>query len=84
VVPAGFVVVVRNIDVSSGGGAIINWEASINAVARFAGGQFTIEALNQFATWRGHCVLNAGEALVVSADGPIDGAVTGYLLVAGP
>lgn len=79
-VPNGYAAIVRDIDVSSGGGAIINWEASVNGIARFAGGQFTIEALNQFAQWHGRQVLEPGEILELLSDGPTDGMVSGYLL----
>lgn len=79
-VPTGYVAVVRDVDVYSGGGAMINWKLSINEVATFAAGQFTIEALAQVAQWRGRQVLNAGEVLVFAADGATDGVISGYLL----
>lgn len=79
-VPTGYVCVVRDIDVLSHGGALINWVVSVNGVADFAAGQFTILALNQTAEWRGRQVLNAGEQLVFESDGPTDGLISGYLL----
>lgn len=81
VVPSGYVCVVRDADIYSGGGAIINWVLSVNAVAKFAAGQFTIEALGQTAQWRGRQVLNAGEQLLFESDGSTDGLVSGYLLL---
>lgn len=80
-VPAGYVAVVRDVDAVSGGGAIINWLWGINGECKIGGGQFTVEALNQFQQWRGRQVLNPGETIYVAADGAIDGAVSGYLLV---
>lgn len=79
-IPGGFVAVVRDIDVYSAGGAIINWVAGINTICKFAAGQFTIEALAQVAQWRGRQILNAGEVLYFESDGPTDGAISGYLL----
>lgn len=79
-VPTNYVAIVRDIDVLSHGGAMINWVVSVNAIADFAAGQFTIEALNQTAQWRGRQVLNAGEQLVFESDGPTDGLISGYLL----
>lgn len=80
VVPDGYVAVVRDLDVVWGGGAMVNWQMGIATGAKIAGGQFTEETLIQHQEWRGRQVLNAGQALYVSADGPIDGAVSGYLL----
>jgi hypothetical protein len=79
-VPTGYVAVVRDIDVWSGGGAMINWQVAVNTIAKFAAGQFTIESIAQTAQWRGRQVLNAGEFLVFSADGVVDGMISGYLL----
>lgn len=79
-VPMGYVAVVRDADIYSGGGALTNWVLSVNLVAHFAAGQFTIEALAQTAQWRGRQVLNPGEFLVFAADGSTDGMVSGYLL----
>lgn len=81
-VPAGYVVVVRDLDVTSGGGSIINWALSINGVAKFAVGAFTVESIQQQASWRGRVIVNAGEQLVFESDGSTDGVVNGYLLVA--
>ena len=72
---------IRDIDVWSGGGELTNWQVAINAVAKFAAGQFTIEAIAQVGQWRGRQVMNAGEDLVFSADGPTDGLISGYLLL---
>jgi hypothetical protein len=79
-VPAGFVVVLRDLDLVSGGGSIINWQMQIAGGAKLAAGQFTVESLPQHQFWRGRQVLNAGETVFVSADGSLDGAVSGYLL----
>lgn len=79
-VPDGQIAVVRDLDVWSGGGAMINWELAVNTVAKFAAGQFTVESVAQVAQWRGRQVLYAGESLVFSSDGPTDGMVSGYLL----
>lgn len=79
-VPTGYVAVVRDIDVLSHGGALINWVVSINGVADFAAGQFTILALNQTGEWRGRQVMNPGDQLVFQSDGPTDGLISGYLL----
>lgn len=73
---------VRCVDCSSGGGAVINWVWGINGVAKIGGGQFDIEAINQFQQWRGHQLVNSGETIYVESDGPTDGAVSGYLLLA--
>jgi hypothetical protein len=75
------VCVVRDADVWSGGGAMVNFQLAVNAVAKFWAGQFTIESLAQVAQWRGRQVLNAGEYLVFSSDGALDGLISGYLLV---
>jgi len=79
-VPTGYVAVVRDADIYSGGGAIINWVLSVNTIAHFAAGEFTIEAVAQTAQWRGRQVLNPGEFLVFASDGATDGMVSGYLL----
>jgi hypothetical protein len=79
-VPDNYVMVVRCIDVVSNGGAIINWQVEIVEGGKFAVGQFTIEALAQLNSWRGHQILNAGEHLAFSSDGSTDGAISGYLL----
>lgn len=79
-VPTGYVAIVRDIDVLSHGGAMINWVVSVNGIADFAAGQFTIEALNQTGEWRGRQVMNPGEQLVFQSDGPTDGLISGYLL----
>lgn len=76
----GYVAVIRDIDVVSGGGAIINWVAGINGVCKLAVGQFTIEALNQELQWRGRQVVYPGEEIYFESDGPTDGAISGYLL----
>lgn len=81
-VPTGFVAVVRDADIWSGGGAMINFQLSINAVAKFWAGQFTVESIAQVAQWRGRVVVNEGEDLVFAADGVVDGVVGGYLLTA--
>lgn len=79
-VPDGYVAIVRDLDVWSGGGAMINWQLAVNTVAKFAAGQFTVESIAQTAQWRGRQVVQAGEFLVFSSDGPTDGLVSGYLL----
>lgn len=79
-VPDGYVAIVRDVDVVSGGGAMINWVWGLNGIAKIGGGQFTIEALNQFQTWRGRQLANAGEFIYAQSDGPTDGAISGYLL----
>lgn len=79
--PPGYVCVVRDADIYSGGGAMINWDISINGLAHFAAGQFTIEALAQTAQWRGRQVFNAGEILTFASDGPTDGMISGYQLL---
>lgn len=80
IVPTGYVAVVRDVDVVSGGGAMINWVWGINDVAKIGGGQFTIEALNQFQAWRGRVVVEPGELIYFDGDGPTDGTICGYLL----
>lgn len=60
---------------------MVNFQLAVNAVAKFWAGQFTIESLAQVAQWRGRQVLNAGEYLVFSSDGALDGLISGYLLV---
>lgn len=79
-VPSGYVAVVRDADIYSGGGSIINWQLAVNAVAKFAAGQFTVLSIAQVATWRGRQVVEPGEDLVFSSDGSTDGMVSGYLL----
>lgn len=79
-VPTGYIIVVRDIDVWSGGGAMINWQVYVNDFAKFAAGQFTVESVAQTAQWRGRQILNAGEFLVFESDGPTDGLISGYLL----
>jgi hypothetical protein len=80
-VPTGYTCVVRDADVWSGGGAMIDYQLAINTVAKFWAGQFTVESLAQVAQWRGRQVLNAGELLVFSSSGATDGLVSGYLLL---
>lgn len=80
VVPNGYVAVVRDLDVYSGGGSIIDWQLEIAGVCKIAAGQFTVESLPQTAQWRGRQILEPGEALGFSSDGATDGAVSGYLL----
>lgn len=79
-VPTGFLAIVRDVDVSSGGGAMINWVWGINGICKVGGGQFTIEALNQFQQWRGRVCVQAGEVIYAEADGSTDGQISGYLL----
>jgi hypothetical protein len=80
-VPTGYLAIVRDIDVNSPGGDIINWAVSISGIAKFAGGQFTVAALSQFQQWRGRVVVPAGELIIAGSDGLTDGVVCGYLLV---
>ena len=79
-VPAGYICVVRDIDVSWGGGSMVNFAASVNAVAKFWQGQFNALSEPQVAQWRGRQVVYPGEDLVFAADGPVDGMISGYLL----
>lgn len=79
-VPTGYVAVVRDADIVSGGGAMINWYLEVTEGARFAVGQFTIESIQQALPWRGRQVVYAGEHIAFQADGPVDGMVSGYLL----
>lgn len=82
-VPTGYIAIMRDIDVWSGGGAMINWEAGINGICKLAAGQFTVESIAQVATWRGRQVVEAGEEIYFQSDGPTDGAISGYLLLSG-
>lgn len=79
-VPTGYVCVVRDADIYSAGGALTNFVLSVNTIAHFFAGAFTIEATAQVAQWRGRQVVNPGEILVFASDGPTDGLVSGYLL----
>jgi hypothetical protein len=79
-VPTGYVLVLRDIDVVSGGGSIINWEAGATPGSKIAGGQFTVESIIQHQQWRGRQVFNAGEFIYFASDGATDGRVSGYLL----
>jgi hypothetical protein len=79
-VPSGFVAVVRDVDAWSSGGIIVNWRVSISGDPAFAGGQFTVEALDQFTPWRGRVIVNAGETIQAITDGPRGLTVCGYLL----
>jgi len=81
VCPTGYTLVVRDVDVWSGGGAMINWQLQILEGAKFAAGQFTVESIAQTAQWRGRVILNAGETLYFESDGPTDGVIGGYLLL---
>lgn len=72
--------IVRDADVYTAGGAIINYQLHVDSVATFWAGQFTIEALGQHAQWRGRQVLMPGDLLVFSSDGETDGLVSGYQL----
>ena len=78
--PAGTIAVVRDADVWSGGGAMINYQLSINGLAKFWAGQFTIIAQAQVAQWRGRQIVYPGEFLVFASDGALDGMISGYLL----
>lgn len=79
-VPTGYLIVVRDLDVWSGGGAMINWQLQVVEGAKFAAGQFTVESIAQTAQWRGRQILYAGEELLFQSDGPTDGMCSGYLL----
>ena len=79
-VPAGSIVIVRDVAVTYGGGAIVTVKVGIAAGATFWWDQFTVESIPQSLQWRGRQVLFAGEALYLAADGPVDAAVSGYLL----
>lgn len=79
-VPTDHVAIIRDLDVWSGGGAMINWQLAINEVAKFAAGQFTVESIAQTAMWRGRQVAQPGEFIFFQADGPVDGLCSGYLL----
>jgi hypothetical protein len=83
-VPANFIVVVRDVDVYSGGGSIIDWEWGVATANKIGGGQFTVLSVPQFQTWRGRQVVLAGETIYFQSNGATDGAMSGYLLVAGP
>jgi len=80
VVPDTNVLVVRDIDVNWGGGAVVNWVAGIDGVSTFAGGAFTAIDARQFQSWRGRQVVLPGQTFYVTADAVIDGQVSGYLL----
>jgi hypothetical protein len=79
-VPTGYIIVVRDADVTTGGGGITNYKLSINGIATFWWGQFTVETVGQSAQWRGRQILNAGEILDFVSDEVTDGCVSGYLL----
>lgn len=79
-VPSGYVAVIRDLDVWSGGGSIINWTLAVNTVAKIAGGAFTLISEQQVATWRGRQIVQAGEFITFTSDGATDGMVSGYLL----
>lgn len=79
-VPVGYVAVVRDADIYSGGGAMTNFEMYVDEFAKFWAGQFTIESIPQAAQWRGRQVLYPGQILVFQSDEPTDGLVSGYLL----
>lgn len=79
-VPEGYVAIVRDVDVTSGGGAMTNFALVINTVAVIWRGQFTVESVGQSAQWRGRQVLNPGDILDFASDVATDGAVSGYLL----
>lgn len=81
-VPSGYIFVMRDLDVYSGGGAIINWQLAVNGIAKVAAGQFTVESIAQVATWRGRQVVQAGEFIEFASDGATDGMLSGYLLTA--
>ena len=80
VVPVGFVAIVRDLDVWSGGGAMIDWEMTLFGSTHIAAGQFTVESLPQTAQWRGRQVVMPGEIIAFQSTGPTDGAICGYLL----
>ena len=71
----------RDADIWSGGGAMINVQLAINGVAKFWAGQFTVESIAQVLQWRGRVVVMPGEFLVFTADGPVDGVISGYTLL---
>lgn len=79
-VPAGYLAIVRDLDVWSGGGAMIDWQLSVDGIAKFAAGQFTVESIAQTAQWRGRQAVLPGETIQFQSDGPTDGLCTGYLL----
>lgn len=80
VVPTGYRLILRDVDVWSGGGAMINFQLEVVEGAKFWAGQFTVESLPQVAQWRGRQVVNPGQVLAFTSDGPLDGLMSGYLL----
>ena len=78
--PSGYLTIVRDVDVWSGGGSIINYQLQVNDLARFWAGQFTVLSLAQVAQWRGRQVILPGELLVFTSDGATDGLISGYQL----
>lgn len=80
-VPTGYIVVVRDADVTTGGGAMTDFQLSINGIAKFWVGQFTVESIPQAAHYSGRVVMNAGEELLFESDQPTDGVVSGYVLL---
>ena len=79
-VPAGYVAVVRDIDVTVFTGAGATIEAGIGGSAVFWGYTFGVVPILAWQSWRGRIVLNAGEQLVLQSDASADMVASCYLL----
>lgn len=80
-VPDGYVAVVRDISITSGGGSVIDWQVELGpAYAIFYRGQFTVESVGQSFHWEGRMVAIPGQWFAFASDGATDGVISGYLL----
>lgn len=79
-VPAGYLVVVRDIDVVAFVGTGVTIEAGIGGSAVFWSLTLNPTITPFWGSWRGRQIINAGEQLVISTDAPADFAASGYLL----
>lgn len=81
-VPAGSVLVVRDIDVWCPVGIGASVQAGIGGSAVFWGYTFGVVTVQAHQAWRGRLALVAGEQLVISTDAALDFVASGYLLTA--
>lgn len=79
-VPAGYVAVVRDIDVVAFAGTGVTIEAGLGGGAVFWSLTLNPTLTPFWGSWRGRQILNAGEQLVVATDASADFMASGYLL----
>lgn len=82
-VPAGYIVVLRDLDVYYGGGlgaATVFLQNGLGAA--IWSNAFGALASGQYASWRGRQVINNPYSVSIVTDSPMDVMLSGYLLTA--